>query len=292
MKQKKQILSHMMAFLSVAVWGTTFVSTKVLLDEFEPIEIAIIRFILALIFLNIMKPQRLHVRNWKKECYFIAAGVTGVTLYFLTENIALTYTTAANVGVIISTVPFFTGIVTVLFFGGKKLSKRFVLGFIVAITGIAAISFHGASELSLNPMGDILTIIAALTWAFYSNIVNKIGEWNYPMIQVTRRIFFYGLIFLLPATLVFPISWDMSKFSNPIYLCNLLYLGIGASAICFVTWNIALRTLGTVKTTVYLYLSPVFTMVASTIVLQEPITWVTLIGAGLTTAGLLISGKD
>ncbi len=289
---RKNYVGHLMAFVCVAVWGTTFVVTKVMLNDFLAIEIAMFRFILAFAFLNIIKPKRLKVGDIQKEKYFIAAGLMGVTLYFLLENIALSYTTAANVGVIISTVPFFTGIVTMIFFKGKKLTKQFVLGFIIAMIGILAISYNNVSELSLNPLGDILTILAAITWAFYSNYIKKIGEFGYPMLLCTRRIFFYGILFMIPATFAFPFQWNLERFLNPIYLGNIFYLGFGASAICFVVWNIAIKKIGTVKSSIYLYLSPIITMMASAIVLQEPMTVVTFIGAALTTVGLIISSKS
>lgn len=292
MTKDKIYMGHMMAFFTVLVWGTTFVSTKILLTDFQPIEVAVIRFILAFIFLNIIKPQRLHIRDWKKEKYFLAAGITGVTLYFMTENVALLYTSAANVGIIISTVPFFTAIVSRWFFGGKKLSAKFTIGFIVAMIGIIAIGYNGVTELELNPRGDLLTVAAAIAWAFYCNFVNKIGEWEYPMIQVTRRIFFYGLLFLIPILFFIPINWDIQKLMNVTYVGNLMYLGFIASGICFVTWNKGVKILGTVKTSIYLYLSPVVTIIASAIVLQEPMTAVTILGSALTTVGLLISGRE
>lgn len=292
MSIKKNYVGHLMALGTVIVWGTTFVSTKVLLAEFQAIEIAMFRFILAYIFLNIIKPARLYVKDWKREIIFAAAGLTGVTLYFMTENVALSYTTAANVGVIISTVPFFTAIVGRIFFGKEKFTKKFMIGFVIAITGIIAICYNGATELSLNPMGDILTVCAAIAWAFYSNFVEKIGRWSYPMIQVTRRIFFYGILFMIPITRIVPFQWDVARLSNGVFLGNILYLGIVASGICFVTWNLAMKEIGTVKTTVYIYFSPAVTILASAIILDEPMTIVMFIGVILTTIGLIISEKE
>ncbi|MFI3207644.1 MAG: DMT family transporter [Eubacteriales bacterium] len=292
MDSNKAYAGHILALCTVIVWGITFVSTKILLVEFQAIEIAMFRFILAFLFLNIIMPARLHVRDWKRELYFIGAGLTGVTLYFMTENVALIYTSAANVGVIISTVPFFTAIVGRVFFKGKKFTKKFLLGFVVAMAGIIAITYNGATELQLNPMGDLLTLAAAMAWAFYSNFVNKISTWSYPMIQVTRRIFFYGILFMIPFTIFLPFEWNLGRLANGVYLGNLLYLGFVASGICFVTWNIAVRKIGTVKTTIYIYLSPVVTIIASVIVLDEPMTVVTFAGVILTTIGLVISGRE
>ncbi len=284
-------MGHGMALLSVAVWGTTFISTKILLQDFAAIEIAIYRFVLAILFLNIIVPQRLKLQNKKHTLLFMAAGLSGITLYFLTENLALTFTTATNVGVIISTVPFFTGLIGWVFFGERKPTFRFVIGFFVAMAGVVLISYNGATELQLNPMGDLLTLAAVITWAFYSNIMCKIGEYGYRAIQVTRRVFVYGFLFLLPAVLIFPFEFQIERFLNPIYAMNFVFLGIGASAICFVTWNVAISRIGTIKTSNYLYLSPVVTMVVSAIVLREPMSYATFIGAILTICGLVLINK-
>ncbi len=107
----KNTIGHTAALFTVVVWGTTFISTKILLDVFRPVEILFYRFVMALIFLFILYPQFLNIREKKRELLFIGAGISGVTLYYLLENIALTYTMASNVAVIVATVPFFTGII-------------------------------------------------------------------------------------------------------------------------------------------------------------------------------------
>ena len=82
---------------------------------------------------------------------------------------------------------------------------------------------------------------------------------------------------------------DFPRFADRTNLLNLLFLGLGASALCFVTWNSAVRLLGAVRTSVYIYLTPVITIVASVLILHEPFTWMTGIGTVLTQAGLVLS---
>lgn len=82
---------------------------------------------------------------------------------------------------------------------------------------------------------------------------------------------------------------DFPRFADRTNLLNLLFLGLGASALCFVTWNSAVRLLGAVRTSVYIYLTPVITIVASVLILHEPFAWMTGIGTVLTLAGLVLS---
>ena len=101
-------LGHVLTLMTIIIWGTTFVSTKVLLEAFTPIEILFFRFTLGYLSLWAIYPRKGTYGTLRQELLFAAAGLCGVTLYFLLENIALTYTFASNVGVIISIAPFFT----------------------------------------------------------------------------------------------------------------------------------------------------------------------------------------
>ena len=281
----KNTLGHISAILTVLIWGTTFISTKVLLSHFTPIEILFFRFSLGFIALLLIYPHKLVLTDKKQEKLFMLAGLCGVTLYFLFENIALTYSFASNIGVIVSISPFITGILTHFFLKQEKLKLSFFLGFFVSITGVALISFNGSTVLKLNPIGDIL----AATWSIYSIVTKKISDYQYNTIQVTRRIFFYGLIFMLPALFFFDFHIGIDRFKEPLLLFNILFLGFGASAVCFVTWNLSLKLLGVLKTSVYIYAVPVITVAFSAFILKEKITSIAMVGTFLTLAGLFIS---
>lgn len=289
MDGKKEIQGHLLAFVTIFIWGTTFISTKILLKAISPIEILFLRFAIGFALLLLICPHRLRIRERKQELYFAGAGLCGVTLYFLLENIALTYTFASNVGVIVSIAPFFTAILAHYFLDGEKLRLGFFMGFVLAAAGIFIISFNGSSRLELNPMGDILALSAAVVWAAYSVLTKKISGFHYNTIQTTRRIFFYGLLFMLPALLIFGFRPSIDQLIQPVNLFNILFLGFGASALCFVTWNSAVKQLGAVKTSVYIYAVPVITVVTSILVLHERITGIAVLGIVLTLAGLLVS---
>ncbi|PJJ27245.1 DMT family transporter [Lacrimispora celerecrescens] len=289
MDRKKDIQGHLFAFVTIFIWGTTFISTKILLKAISPIEILFIRFTIGFIVLLVFCPHRLKVKDRKQELYFAAAGLCGVTLYYLFENIALTYTFASNVGVIISIAPFFTAIFAHLFLDREKLRLQFFIGFAVAVMGIFLLSFNGSNNLKLNPLGDILAVLAAVVWAAYSVLTKRISGFHYNTIQATRRIFFYGLVFMVPALFIFGFEPKINQLMQPVILFNILFLGLGASALCFVTWNTSVKILGAIKTSVYIYMVPVITVITSVIVLRETITGIAVFGIVLTLSGLIIS---
>ena len=289
MKTRRETAGHLAAVITIIIWGTTFVSTKVLLEDFAPVDILFYRFLIGLIVLIMVHPHVLTFRSWRQEALFAGAGLCGVTLYFLLENIALTLTYASNAGIIVAVIPMITAVLAHFFLSGEKLEPRFFIGFAAAFTGLALIFFNGQMMLKLNPLGDILAAASAFVWAAYAILMKKISTFGYHTIQCTQRIFLYGLLFMVPALFLFDFRFDASPFASPANWLNILFLGAGASALCFVTWNWSVGVLGAVKTSAYIYMVPVITIAASVVILQEKLTWVAFCGGALTLAGLYIS---
>lgn len=156
---------------------------------------------------------------------------------------------------------------------------------------LALLLSSSGSALRLNPLGDLLCLLAAMSWAAYSVFLKKIERYGDDTLLVTRRIFLYGLLFLLPAYPFMPFRADPAKLLEPVNLLNFLYLGLCASALCFVTWNMAVKRLGPVKASVYIYLSPVVTILAAWTLLGDSLSPMALAGAALTTVGLLVSQR-
>lgn len=275
--------------MTMMIWGMTFVSTKILLRSFTPVEILVFRFMIGLFALFLLNPRPLKLQCRSHEWYFAGIGLTGITLYFLLENIALTYTYASNVGVITSLTPFFVAICSHLFLKDEKLTGRFLVGFLIAMAGILLIHINGTHALKLNPKGDLLAILAGVVWGLYSVLIRKVSQFHYNTLQVTRRGFVYGLLFMLPVILFMDFQWDLGRLARPQNLFNLLFLGLGASALCFASWNWTIKVLGVIRSSVYIYLGPVVAVIASALILSERITHLAILGTALTLSGLLIS---
>lgn len=288
-QSRNRVTAHIATLITILFWGTTFISSKVLLSDFSPMEILFTRFLIGYVALWIVHPRWIPFQKRSEELLFAAAGLCGVTLYFLLENIALTYTYASNVGVIVTVAPFFTAVAAHFILKDERLHARFFAGFLIAMIGIALISWSGSAKLQLNPLGDLLAVLACISWALYSVLMRKINQLPYPSIGMTRRVFFYGLIFMLPVTAFSDFQLDFAQLVTGSHLWNFLFLGLGASALCYVSWNWSVGILGAVKTSVYFYLTPVVTVVAAYLLLHEKITGAGLAGIVLTLAGLMVS---
>ncbi len=292
MGERKFIKGHLSAFFTIFVWAATFISIKLLLTDFTPIEIMLYRLILAYFVLLAASPRFIKINNLKEELLFMGAGLCGVTLYFIFQNSALNLTQASNVSVLISISPFFTAIFSRFFAKEEQFKANFFFGFGISIVGIFLIGFNGNFILKLNPLGDILAILSAIVWAGYTVIMKRISSLDLSTIQFTRKIFFYGLLLLLPFLKILGFQLDLSGFSSLPNLLNIVFLGVGASALCYVTWNYAVSLLGAVKTSVYIYLIPIITIIISALVLHEKITLIELLGVLLILFGLFISGRN
>lgn len=288
----ERIRGHALACMTILIWGTTFISTKVLLRDFTPLQILFTRFMIGYLALWAVYPKLTKIRRKKEELYFLAAGLCGVTLYFLMENIALTYTQASNVGIIVAVSPFFTMFFGIWLLKQRRPGVRFFVGFLIAMTGILCISLEGSQRLQLNPKGDLLALGAAAVWALYSTITKKISSFGYTTIPMTRRIFFYGLLCMLPVILFSGMKLPAVEQLTMVNIANILFLGLGASALCFVSWNSAVRILGTVQTSVYIYAVPVVTTLASVWILKETVTVIGIAGIVMILSGLLMSQNE
>ncbi|MEI0567180.1 DMT family transporter [Brachyspira pulli] len=285
---KQNFLGHSLAFISVFIWSALYVSTKILLEHFNAFELLFLQFIIGYIFLLIIKPKRLVLEDKKDEIYFIICGLFGITIYNLFLNIAIDYSLASNVSVIIAASPLFTALISFLL----KIEKpyfNFFIGFIISIVGIIIITFNGKIELQLKPLGDIMAVISSIGWAVYSVFIVKITYKKYDFILSTRKIIFYGIVFMIPSFFFFDFNPNWAALKNPIVLFNMLFVAIFASVICFIIWNKATDLIGVLKTNVYVYLTPIITIIISIIVLKERMTFIAFIGITLTLIGVIVS---
>lgn len=284
----QKIKAYICTSFSILMWGITFISTKILLNDFSPIEILFTRFLLGLILLMIIYPKNNKIYSKKEELLFALTGLSGVTLYYLFENIALNYSLASNVGILVAIGPLFTGIFAAVFLK-EKLKPNFFIGFIFAIIGIAIITFNGKFVLKINPIGDMFALLAAVMWGIYSVLVKIMGDLGHRSITITKKTFIYGIIFMLPMMFLMKFNVSINDYLKPINLINFIFLSFVACTLCFITWAYSTRILGAVKNNTYIYIIPIITLISSKIVLNENITIFAVIGVALILLGVIIS---
>ncbi|MCR5513568.1 MAG: DMT family transporter [Prevotella sp.] len=291
-------IGHLVAFITVAIWGSTFVFTKMLLiNGLSPAQIFTLRFLIAYILLLafelIIKRQsfRLFSQSWRDEFIMFLLGILGGSLYFLTENAAMLFTTATNTSLIVCSCPLFAMLLIALVY---RKTEHFtgiqIMGSVLACLGMAVVVINGRFVLHLSPVGDLLAFGACLCWAFYSLIIKPISE-RYSSLFITRKVFFYGLLTILPYYLLYPGFPSFEVIFRSDVLWNLLFLSVVASMICFIAWNWVLYKLGTVTATNWVYFNPITTILFAWWLLNEQITIWFLLGSVMILIGMYLSEK-
>lgn len=292
--QKLRLLHHSVAFLVVAIWGSTFVFTKLLLlGGLSAAQIFTLRFIIAYIMLlvfSLAKGIRWVSDTWKDELIMAGLGLSGGSLYFLAENSAMNYTTTTNTALIVCLSPLFASALISLFYKSERLNRIQVLGTLMAATGVAVVVMNGHFVLHLSPKGDALAFTACLCWAVYSLLMIPASA-RYGTLFITRKVFFYGLIFMIPYFLWKPGLNTHLLIEQPQLIGNLLFLGCVASMLCFLAWNWAMKKLGAVVATNYVYFNPVTTILFAWLILSEQITIFFIIGTLLILLGMYLADK-
>ena len=266
---ERRVLYHAVAFLVVAIWGSTFVFTKLLLlGGFSPAQIFTLRFIIAyamLLVFCLWRGIRWLCDSWKDELLMLGLGISGGSLYFLAENEAMNHTTTTNTSLIVCLCPLFASLLIGLFYKSQRLNRTQIIGTIIAATGLVVVVMNGHFVLHLSPLGDTLAFIA--------------------------KVFFYGLLSMIPYFIFFPGLNVHKLFEQPALLWNLLFLGCVASTFCFLTWNWVMKKLGAIIVTNYVYFNPVTTILFAWLLLSEPITGYFIFGTVLILVGMYLSDE-
>ena len=199
----------------------------------------------------------------------------------------MNYTTTTNTSIIVSLCPLFASAIIGLFFRSQRLNRLQTVGTLMAAAGVVVVVMNGHFVLHLSPLGDALAFAACLCWAFYSLLMIP-ANIRYDTVFVTRKVFFYGLVSMIPYLIVHPELNVHLLLDQPVLMWNLLFLGCVASMLCFLAWNWALKQLGAVIATNYVYLNPVTTIVFAWCILDEQITSWFILGTLLILFGMYL----
>lgn len=291
---------HLVAFVTVAIWGSTFVFTKMLLQNgLSPAQIFTLRFIIAYLLLLAYQlfsqpsllTSHLLCSSRRDELLMVLLGITGGSVYFLTENAAMLYTTATNTSLIVCSCPLFAMLLfAIVYRHSEHISRMQALGSIIACMGMAVVVLNGHFVLHLSPLGDMLAFGACLCWAVYSLLMKSALE-RYSSLFITRKVFFYGLVTIIPYYYFVPGLPSMDVLLRPEVFWNLLFLSVIASMLCYIMWNWVIGKLGAVVATNWVYFNPITTIIFAWWLLHEQITVWFLLGSALILLGMYLADK-
>lgn len=276
-----------LAILTVIVWSSTFISTKILLSDFTPVEILVYRFTLAYLLMFIVYPKFHRPESLKTELQIMFAGFTGGTIYFLSENFALHFSLASNVSLLVSTAPIITLFLAHFLIQGEQVSRKTIAGASIAFLGVILVIFNGNFILKLNPIGDFLALSAAFSWSIFTITVRNLKT-KYSPYYINRKIFFYTVLAMIPVLFFSPVNLNLAPLLHWKTALNLLFLTLFASCGAYVAWTKVIWAIGATKANTFIYFIPLLTLILSALILSEPLTLYALGGALLIFSGVYV----
>jgi len=289
--QSKALWYHLGALLTVTAWGVSFVSTKVLLEHgINPTEVYVVRTLLAYLLVLCVCHKRIFSNSLRDELLFVSCGLCAGSLYFIAENTALEYTLVSNVSLIVTLSPLITTLLVGAIYKNERPGKGVLMGSLIAFLGVGCVIFNSSFVLDVKPLGDLLSLSAAVCWSVYSLVLRKLSAF-YTVMFISRKTFFYVMVTAIPFLIAIPEHTPLDVYLQFDVWSNFLFLGVFCSMIAFIIWAFTVKGLGAIKANNYLYVQPIITLIASALLLSEKVSIVGYVGCSLILLGVWISDR-
>ena len=281
------------AILATIIWSGNFVVARGVINQIPPFGLAFYRWLTAsiiifpLAFRKFQTEKVVVIKNWK---YFFWVSLTGITFFNTLIYIAGHYSSAINLALIGTTSsPVFAVALAAIFLKDKIKPLR-ILGMVICIGGIIILLSGGSLRRLISfhfSTGDLWVLAAALSFAIYNTLVRKKPA-HISAVNFLFVVFSFGTLLLFPFFVwevlnTDPIAWNWKLVGI------IIYLGLGASVICYLLWNGAIARLGSPRTALFGNLIPIFSTLEAVWILSEEITLIHLISGLLVVTGLIIA---
>lgn len=272
---------------ALIIWSSSFVAIKFAYETYPPITLGAARFTVAALILGALTllPKN-RVRMEKRDLLtFAAGGLTGITMYAVLQNIAMQWTSASNSALIIASYPVITLLLESLIYK-TKLSAVKIAGILIAIGGVAILSYIKAASLQKGELlGSLLLVAAGVAWALYNFLTKKVVD-RYPPVTLLFYQTFFGTVLMLPMALI-----ERGRWAAPTALSfsMMLFLGVFCSVAAFLLYNLGLKTMPASSVTAMLNLVPIFGVFFSYVFLGEQVTMRKVVGGAVVILGVMLS---
>ncbi len=281
---------HIIAILVILAWGVSFPFNKILLNNgITPTEIFVYRSLLAYLGLLIISRFKVSLWNWRDEALAVLCGLTGGAMYFVLQNVALKLTLLSDVVIVIAINPLLTTILAAIFLKEEHFSWKILLSSMVAFLGVAVVTLRDGLVWGDGLLGNVLALLAALSWSVYSVLLKRV-QGRHSTLSITRKVMIYGFLCAFPLMFLEPMT-PISTLLRPDLLAIMLFLALICSMAAFFIWNLVIKKIGAIKSSNYLYLDPIISIVMGVIMLGETVGMVAVVGCALVLIGVIMVEK-
>lgn len=274
------------------VWGSTFVVTKQAITEIPPLTLSFIRVSIGALVLLPFAIYR-HRRSARtKPLPWRAIAVLsciGVAIYYLTFNLALSYTSASQGALVQSSIPAITALIAVVLLGERASLMR-MMGVALSIAGVLIVFSGTATNGATSSLsGNILMFISVIAWGIYTSLAKKVAD--YDSVVMTACIIAGGALLLLPFAVVELNGVRLPAISSGAW-SGVLYLGALASGAAYLVYNYSLRHMDAGQAGVFANLIPIVGVLSGIVVLHEPLSMRAVAGGIVVMLGVWITGAE
>jgi len=278
----------------VAVWGASFIATKVVLRDVSPATVVWMRFLIGVIILGaaVFSRKQMALPNYKDLAYFALLGFIGITFHQWLQSTALQTSQAGTTAWIVATTPIYIALLGWLFLK-ERLGWLRVAGIALATLGVLLVVTKGylASLVqgSFGAPGDILILLSALNWAVFS-VISRHALKNHPAARMMFFVMLFGWLFSSILFFSGPGLRQVRQLTLNGWL-GIGFLGIFCSGLAYIFWYDGLQVIPASQVGVFLYLEPLVTVVVAAIVLGEPLLLATLLGGAIILSGVWLVNR-
>ncbi len=290
-RNRALLAARLKALVCVVVWGASFVTTKIIVDQIDPAVLVPLRSFGGSVLLFVLLKRRGQwtgvVRDRRLLAQLAALGFVGVALHLTIQVVGLSLTTASNTGWIVSMSPVFITLLAWQFLG-EKLGRLQVIGFVVALSGALLIVIARTGSLDVFGLpstgGDALVFASAITWAIFSVLSKQVIGRRSPA-ALMLHVMAIGFLMTLPL-FVLRQGWQAFGQLNLEGWLALAFTVVFVAAVGYLFWYDALSVLDASQVGVFLYIEPLVTVVLSALVLDEPLRPLALLGGAAILCGV------
>lgn len=291
---RQQVIAGIfLAVLATLIWSGNFIIARGVIKDIPPVTLAFYRWLTATIIIapfawKYFVAERSIIRQ--RFLFFLLAAATGVSMFNTFVYIAGHYSSAINMAILGTCSSPIISVILARIFLKERIPAMRIVGMVVCIAGILILLSKGNFQNLVSfkfTKGDWWIMAAALTFAVYNTSVRKKPATMHP-VNFLFVIFLLGTLILLPFYF-YELNKEGGVVINAFNLSAILYLGIGASVICFLIWNKAIVALGSGRTALFGNLIPVFSSIEAVFLLNEKITSIHILSFILVVAGLVIA---
>jgi len=283
------VIPYIKLLTAIAVWGGSFIATKIALQDVSPVTIIWLRFLIGLVILGVIAKSKneLKLNNRKDAIKLLWLGFLGISLHQWLQSSGLVTSEASTTAWLVSTTPIFMALLGWLFYR-EKISLPVAGGILLATIGVLFVitkgDFSSLFSGNFGAPGDILIILSAPNWALFSVMSRPILE-KYSPLKVTFYTLFFGWLFI-SIQFLGTRSWTEFQQISAAGWSSIIFLGVFCSALAYIFYNEGVKVFTSTQVGIFLYFEPVVATLIAALLLSETFGWGSAIGAGLIIIGV------